>query len=711
MGSEGDQPTVSVKLKVGTSSSQLASDMAATMKGAASTATAGASGGAVPGGSSLAGMFAPAVAGTTGVADAGTKATGIFGGLNLKVANVASSIRDAHKAGDAWADATAKKVSGAFDQAGSSIKGAIPFASKLGAAGMFAIGGLAIGATAAVGAIAAGVYAAESRMESLKATTTEMLALAPGKNFSLNQAKIAADAYDQTFRRIAIGAGQTRADVAEAFKAVSHGLPPGYGYGGTAGGMYGGAVGPKRKSGAQAEAVVQDMAQASRLVPGGLGALTKEYEEMKSGKFASNGALVTMVTTTGLLKGNAFEVANQMARMSDAKRIETAEAAMKKMAQTAKDMPMSMGEMANSLKEVADLGLTSLGEPFVQQLMPLLTDVKGWFVNNASAIEMTASKVGSYIGGFVNGVGKIIGTFYSVFSSDSSKLGTYVQKAFDYAKDAFSWIVDNAEPLAKTFKDIFDVIITAIEKAVESAKKVYEYFNAPKAGEGADDKGMTADETRSYLTNVMKDIKGGKVSAEERTSSSGQVSSDLSWTMKRANAILDSGTLSTTEAAAFRKELEQLQAGFRGIKDAAAAVPKEGPVSAEAAQALVNAYNQASLQHNEGNRRYIMSLLNGNVELQTAFIKFGGDVQGGLKKLAMDMNNTHFLDLVRDASKASLDKGKPLAPVVQFNGNTFNIKQDFRDQDPDRVMLVFKRDILESAKSRGQGTGALPFGQ
>jgi hypothetical protein len=54
---------------------------------------------------------------------------------------------------------------------------------------------------------------------------------------------------------------------------------------------------------------------------------------------------------------------------------------------------------------------------------------------------------------------------------------------------------------------------------------------------------------------------------------------------------------------------------------------------------------------------------------------------------------------------------KPPPAVMQFNGGqTFNIKQDFRDQDPDRIAVVFKRDMMRAAESRLQAHTALPHG-
>lgn len=590
-----------------------------------------------------------------------------------------------------------------------------PVISGVAGVGTFAMSALAVGATAAIAAVTAGAYAADARMRSLKETAQMLIAVAPDKNVSMAAAKAGADAYDMMFRRIAISSGTTRAEVQEAWKAVAHGLGP-Y-QGGTAPGMPGGPGGvvPKRKTAAEVDEVTNAMAQASRIVPGGIGALTAEYQDLKTGKFASSGAIATMVTTTGVLKGNAFEVANQMARMTDAKRMETAEQAMRKMAQQAKDMPMSFGEVANMMSEIYDLGAASFGEPFVAQLMPLLTDVKTWFVNNATTIEITARQVGGYVAGFVQGVGHIVQSFYSVFSSDSGKLGKYVQEAFDYAKGAFQWIVDNATPLAKTFRELFDTIIGALEGVIGVAKSVVSTAigargvaseNKPK-GSSFEER---SDAAKAYLERTIKDLQTGQVGYEKHTATiEGQKGSysEAEIAIKRARS--QTSEMTSADAEAYKQQLDEIEKSVRKFSSSMEGIDA-GNVGEAKIKEVVAAYNSAGDAHNDAQQRYVQNMLKGNEKLQESFIKFGGDVHGGLVKLATDMGDSKFLDMIRDSQRAGITGTKPLAPVVNFNGNTFNIKQDFRDQDPDRVMLVFKRDILDSARNQTQSRLARGFG-
>ena len=66
---------------------------------------------------------------------------------------------------------------------------------------------------------------------------------------------------------------------------------------------------------------------------------------------------------------------------------------------------------------------------------------------------------------------------------------------------------------------------------------------------------------------------------------------------------------------------------------------------------------------------------------------------------------------MRDASNV-VKKQMGIKPQAGVNIGVanFHIKQDFRDQDPDRIALVFKKDIGQAAVSRTASRVATPFG-
>jgi len=49
-------------------------------------------------------------------------------------------------------------------------------------------------------------------------------------------------------------------------------------------------------------------------------------------------------------------------------------------------------------------------------------------------------------------------------------------------------------------------------------------------------------------------------------------------------------------------------------------------------------------------------------------------------------------------------------PTIDARGSHFEIKQDFRDEDPDRIAAIFTRDIARAAGARVHARTSVPFG-
>jgi hypothetical protein len=126
----------------------------------------------------------------------------------------------------------------------------------------------------------------------------------------------------------------------------------------------------------------------------------------------------------------------------------------------------------------------------------------------------------------------------------------------------------------------------------------------------------------------------------------------------------------------------------------------------------VKIYNEAAARHDQGMMTYAADIMAGSGKLVFALADSKTQVAGGFDALAdlVGKKSEQFANVIRMIGDTG-GKAKPAAPQVNFNGGqTFNIKQDFRDQDPDRMALVFERDIIRSAENRRQARTASPFG-
>jgi len=132
---------------------------------------------------------------------------------------------------------------------------------------------------------------------------------------------------------------------------------------------------------------------------------------------------------------------------------------------------------------------------------------------------------------------------------------------------------------------------------------------------------------------------------------------------------------------------------------------------------IAQGFTGAMSAGNTGAMQYIANLLARSKDLQAAFLASGDLTAEGFNALA-DLVGKQAEDFKADLKAKGGEKPAPGAKpaavpassgVHMSGGQTFNVKQDFRDQDPDRVAVVFKRDIARLAVAPGSSPQRLPF--
>jgi hypothetical protein len=88
-------------------------------------------------------------------------------------------------------------------------------------------------------------------------------------------------------------------------------------------------------------------------------------------------------------------------------------------------------------------------------------------------------------------------------------------------------------------------------------------------------------------------------------------------------------------------------------------------------------------------------ILAANEQLRMALVGPAGSVEEALKKLK---------------NLASGKDGDVKMPPINFGPTSISIRQDFRSIDPDRVALIFRRDLAKQATSRIGSKLQTPFG-
>jgi hypothetical protein len=131
------------------------------------------------------------------------------------------------------------------------------------------------------------------------------------------------------------------------------------------------------------------------------------------------------------------------------------------------------------------------------------------------------------------------------------------------------------------------------------------------------------------------------------------------------------------------------------------------------AEQWIELFNQAAKAHNTALMDYAASTIAGSEALQNGLLVSGKKLEGGFDGLADLVQNKSedFAKILRTMKPDEALKGGSTKPLqLNFNGNTFHLRQDFRDANPDRIMLLFKRDIAHAAMFRTASRLTSPFG-
>lgn len=128
-------------------------------------------------------------------------------------------------------------------------------------------------------------------------------------------------------------------------------------------------------------------------------------------------------------------------------------------------------------------------------------------------------------------------------------------------------------------------------------------------------------------------------------------------------------------------------------------------------------FNRAHEAHNDGVTKYMLSTINGSEQLRKSFLMASEMTAEGFGHLAgmaetMGEDFKTFTEQLRGRQKQAMAAASPMTKSqVNFNGGqVFKIHQNFREQDPDRVVVAFQKKVTQAAVSRVQPTTGTPFG-
>lgn len=524
-----------------------------------------------------------------------------------------------------------------------------------------------------------------------------------------------------------------------------------------------------QRSEGQVKQLFSDIGNAGRLVAGGPDALAKSFANFSGTGAKASDPIVQMIAATGVLKGNAKQVAEQLHMLTDASAMSFAQAAIEKMAKKGRDIPPDFNQAVNQLNSIKDQFLKQFGQPILSAIVPAVERFKAVLEANAAKIDHFAKVMGVLVSKYVSEAAKKFEEGFKYIVNHADEIGKAIEKAMDFAKKTFDFILAHKEEIALAFGA--KAVAPALPAVAAGAKGLYGAVSGlaasgvPSLGVAAAGTGAAAgaiamasftaaiaatgaaayqaskylEETRGFLDprkgeaakNVeaieesFKSLKAGtspiieaqfeglKKSYVENAVKIGRSGAEAE---KYANSILTINK-SYQQLMGSAKQAATFIDGYAGgakLRSATDAPTGTDALADKHAENIVTLYNTAVAQNNTAAQKYAADIIAGSSHVQNALINSKAQLQGGFEGLAtvLGEKGLEVTNKLKDLmDEASGKKGAtPTKPVVQFNNNTFNLNQNFRDNDPDRIALIFRQDIIKAAEGRRQSRVGGAFG-
>jgi hypothetical protein len=427
------------------------------------------------------------------------------------------------------------------------------------------------------------------------------------------------------------------------------------------------------------------------------------------------------------------------------------------------DLTESAGNTVTLMKEV-------VGAPVIKALIPVMKDMVARLKASRGAIERYAKTMGKDIARWVKEAAtriqagfKYLKTHGDEIRESITKAASAIKSAFVYAKKVVDFIIENKEGIAAAFIASKGIgmagqVASAAGGGMAGAKAGGAFGLAVVAFGFAVQQFAEAQKEGVFTSKAMKDLvakqesikrkeaeilgayKGGKIQSkaavglaprqgkyskavDQARASMVATAAAAGENARVAGQMFDNAEALRKKTRAMLIPVEQAVTNFKAIDRAAKKFPDhimssdDFKVMNEAIGRVSASFKAAKEAQHIGAMQQIATLLMSSQQAQKAFLASATLTKEGFALLASfvtDEASGFKADLESLAGKKPSKMSKDKAPSAPMNFNInnakFEIKQDFRDQDPDRVAVVFQRDLKRAAVNRVQSRRASVFG-
>lgn len=486
-----------------------------------------------------------------------------------------------------------------------------------------------------------------------------------------------------------------------------------------------------------AKAFTEEMAYAARAVPGGIQEISSGIEAIQMGMTKAKNPVIGMISSMGLLKGNAKDVAKQMSGMGLEEQMALVEQAVGKMSEKMKAAPMTLGQQVTSFKEAYAKVIEAVGGPIAQNLGLAIGRIKSMFFTptgeNTKLLDMIiegATKFSEFISGAFELIQPTIDGFMSAAGYFSETMGD-MWGMMDGAGLTMEDMKAAAEVIGKILGftvvafgtglgAVANVFVMAIKELMEFVGKSIQGWGAALshipglkgAGAAMTNAGLSISDAsnnsaKQQILDKVRSVGGGD---------KGQLADQMLAGVRGAGGdeakAIDEYNAAVKQRADMMDNIDRAMHESQMVTLGAQSATTEAGAAAQAqhAQAFMDAYNMAANAHDQAAQDNILKFVAANQDIAAALMFTAPEAIAGGKDAFL--KNLTKVGGAKDAEMLKQawtpDLGFKKSPETNFNGGqVFNIKQDFKDQDPDRIAVVFRQDISRAANNRAQATTSM----
>lgn len=502
--------------------------------------------------------------------------------------------------------------------------------------------------------------------------------------------------------------------------------------------------------------MVEKMSIAAKALPGGISTMANAWKDLEVGVVRPRNAIVQLIRQTGIASGSAKDVAKNLNAMMQAGKQEEvfklAEAAVNKMATRMKDVPLTFDQMLESLKGYREMFMETMGAPILRAIGPQFDKLAAYLQQHREEIIHVATVLGTRVGEWVKKAAEMIKEGFEYLETHADEIMDAIETGAHALKETIAFIVDHKELLLAIFAGYKGAQLgtslagglagnlpglgSAMGRGVASLMSQ----TGMGAGGALAATGALAVIDAAVLAELQSQTAALEKESGLTTSESIFSTGDL---FKKSDALADLraeveamndparqsaqqlkffaqkideyGKVLEKEGASSRIEKEIQQARQMSTAKAETAEQLEG-LQKQLSMAAVAGYDsdfmgpQLDLAHRFADVYKQMAAVNAQAADAAAKQILEGN-QGLLLALGATGNNVEeALDKLKNIAKPGAGEAATKLPTMNFGPSTFNLKQDFRDTDPDRVALIFRKDIAKQATNRTASRVGTPFG-